>query len=49
MGKPLSLAFVGHIGANVVSEAQLESCGNSQWFVESEEVLAHKVWIGGAA
>jgi transposase len=27
----------------------LESCGNSQWFVELVEKLGHEVWIGDAA
>ena len=27
----------------------LESCGNSQWFVELLEKLGHEVWIGDAA
>jgi transposase len=27
----------------------LESCGNSQWFVELVERLGHQVWIGDAA
>ena len=27
----------------------LESCGNSQWFVELVEQLGHQVWIGDAA
>ena len=27
----------------------LESCGNSQWFVELLEQLGHQVWIGDAA
>jgi transposase len=27
----------------------LESCGNSQWFVELLEKLGHQVWIGDAA
>jgi len=27
----------------------LESCGNSQWFVELVEQLGHEVWIGDAA
>ena len=27
----------------------LESCGNSQWFVEMVEQLGHQVWVGDAA
>ena len=27
----------------------MESCGNSQWFVELLEKLGHEVWIGDAA
>jgi transposase len=27
----------------------IESCGNSQWFVELLERLGHQVWIGDAA
>ena len=27
----------------------LESCGNSQWFVELLEKLGHEVWVGDAA
>lgn len=27
----------------------IESCGNSQWFVELLERLGHQVWVGDAA
>ncbi len=33
----------------VPSLVGLESCGNSQWFVELLEKLGHEVWIGDAA
>jgi transposase len=33
----------------VPSLVGLESCGNSQWFVELVERLGHTVWIGDAA
>ena len=33
----------------VPSLVGLESCGNSQWFVELVEKLGHEVWIGDAA
>jgi transposase len=33
----------------VPSLVGLESCGNSQWFVELVEQLGHEVWIGDAA
>ncbi|MDR3764287.1 MAG: transposase [Acidobacteriota bacterium] len=33
----------------VPSRIGLESCGNSQWFVELVEQLGHEVWIGDAA
>ena len=33
----------------VPSLVGLESCGNSQWFVELVEKLGHQVWIGDAA
>jgi transposase len=33
----------------VPSLVGLESCGNSQWFIELVEQLGHEVWIGDAA
>jgi len=33
----------------VASLVGLESCGNSQWFVELVEGLGHEVWVGDAA
>jgi hypothetical protein len=31
----------------VPSLVGLESCGNSQWFLELMEQLGHEVWVGG--
>ncbi len=36
-------------GLPVPSLVGVESCGNSQWFVELMEQLGHAVWIGDAA
>jgi transposase len=36
-------------GLPVPSLIGVESCGNSQWFVELVEQLGHEVWIGDAA
>ena len=39
--------FYRHLPAG--SLVGMESCGNSQWFVELMEQLGHEVWIGDAA
>ncbi len=36
-------------GLPVPSLVGVESCGNSQWFVELLEQLGHEVWVGDAA
>jgi len=36
-------------GLPVPSLIGIESCGNSQWFLELLERLGHQVWVGDAA
>ncbi len=36
-------------GLPVPSLVGVESCGNSQWFLELMEQLGHEVWVGDAA